>query len=174
MAISNIVLNPQDVLEGKSVRSDIGQLTTFASDPGTTATAAPTGTHTYALVDGFGDWDNGHFYIDDTSEKLVAYNGFNFLVKPQRSVRVRATDVSDDDSWFEKVFTIDVINRSLVVDTILYGDKDDITSPPIAPCAYGTGYMIPEYDTTVSYVSAFRDDCVIPYEHEIGAGLTYL
>ena len=121
MSISNVTLHRSEILEGKPVRSIVGSFTTFTNISSTTV-AAPPSAYDYELVEGFGDWDNDHFYI---------------------------------------------INKSMTVDTILYGDPDDVTS-------MSKNQVCPEADTTVSYVSAFRDDCVIPYEHQIGAGLSYL
>ena len=166
MSISNVTLHRSEILEGKPVRSIVGSFTTFTNISSTTV-AAPPSAYDYELVEGFGDWDNDHFYIDDDDYRLTAYNAFNYLIKPQRSVRVRVTNKEDTDEWFEKTFTVDIINKSMTVDTILYGDPNDVTS-------MAKNQVCPEADTTVSYVSAFRDDCVIPYEHEIGAGLSYL
>jgi len=199
MPISRITLNPREIPERSPVLSDIGQFITYVNptailqyiwntitfnwnnddreyqniNPGYLTVldeeeAATTGAYRYSLVSGFGDWDNDHFKIsnDGDGDKLVAYNGFNFLIKPSRYVRIRSTNISDDDDWLENVFTVDVINRSLRVDTILYGEEDDTTSPAKSLCA--------EVDTTVSYVTTFRDDCAIPSDHEVGAGLTYL
>jgi hypothetical protein len=97
-APTNIALSSSSVPENQAVGTTVGTLSTTDPDAGDT--------HSYALVAGTGDTDNGSFTITGTTLKTNAV--FNFETKSSYSIRVRSTD--SGALSFDKVFTISVTN----------------------------------------------------------------
>ena len=64
--------------------------------------------HTYSLVKGNGDVDNGSFTVD--GDKLVASESFDFEGKKNLSVRVRSTDA--EGLFVEKALLVTVTNAN--------------------------------------------------------------
>ncbi len=88
---------------------------------------------TYSLVTGAGDTDNVNFTI--SGDQLLTAASFDFEAKSSYSIRVRTTD--QGGLWFEKTFTINVLNVAEVVPTITSistdtgsSSSDGITSDP--------------------------------------------
>jgi hypothetical protein len=84
--------------ENQPSGTDVGNFSTTDPD------AADT--HTYSLVTGTGDTDNGQFTISGGTLKTNAQ--FNFEVKNSYSVRVRTTDNGTPAQSFEESFTISI------------------------------------------------------------------
>ena len=95
---TNIALSSNSIAENLGANTLVGLLSTTDQDAGET--------FTYTLVAGTGDANNAAFNISGTS--LRATNSFNYESKSSYSVRVRSTDAIG--LYFEKVFTISVLN----------------------------------------------------------------
>ncbi|MEQ8415692.1 MAG: Ig-like domain-containing protein [Imperialibacter sp.] len=119
---SNITLVGTSVNENSPLGTVVGTLSSTDADGGDS--------HTYALIAGEGDTNNGSFYIAGNSLRTNAV--FDFETKTSYSVRIRT---SDGTAAFAKVFTITVND---VVDT-------DITGPltsSLTPGDGGTGIFV--------------------------------
>jgi CARDB protein/cadherin domain-containing protein/cadherin-like protein len=97
-APADIALSSPSVSENQAVGTAVGTLSATDQDAGDT--------HTFALVAGTGDTDNGSFTITGSSLKTNAV--FNFEAKSSYSIRVRATD--SGPLMFDKVLTVLVTN----------------------------------------------------------------
>jgi autotransporter-associated beta strand protein len=93
-APTNVVLSPSSVAENQPVGTTVGTFSTTDPDVGDS--------HTYTLVSGAGDTDNGSFEV--VGNVLKAKASFNYEVKNSYSIRVRATDAGS--LFTEKVITI--------------------------------------------------------------------
>ncbi len=89
-------LSNASVPENSAANTLVGTFTTTDPDVGDS--------HTYSLVSGTGDTDNGAFIIDGNSLKVTS--GFDFETKNSYSIRVRTTDAAG--STFEQTFAIHV------------------------------------------------------------------
>jgi hypothetical protein len=96
VAPTDIALSASSIAENNAVNAVVGALSS------TDATAGDT--HTYSLVAGAGDTDNGSFNISGAD--LRAGAAFDFETKASYSVRVRSTDAKGN--FFEKAFSITV------------------------------------------------------------------
>ena len=99
-APSNITLSNPTVLETQPSGTAVGTLS--ATDPNTGDT------FTYTLVTGTGSTDNASF--TNSGSNLLTAAIFNYEVKSNYTVRVRTTD--QGGLWFEKAFTISVLNTN--------------------------------------------------------------
>ncbi|MDQ3930672.1 MAG: cadherin repeat domain-containing protein, partial [Chloroflexota bacterium] len=95
-APTDISLSSQSVDEDQPAGTTVGTLSTDDPDAGDT--------HTYALVAGAGDADNGSFTISGSTLKTNAV--FHWATKSSYSIRVRSTDAGGLNT--EKQFTITV------------------------------------------------------------------
>jgi hypothetical protein len=87
-------------------RNDVPENRTIGTVVGPFSTPDPAGTHTFELVAGTGDADNGFFAIDDAVLKTGAV--FDFETRDQYNIRVRANDGTTGS--FEKAFIVTVTN----------------------------------------------------------------
>ena len=122
---TDITLSASSVAENQSVGTAVGTLGTADPDAGNT--------FTYSLVSGTGSTDNASFAIAGNTLQTAAI--FNFEAKSSYSIRVRTTD--QGGLWFEKTFTISVLNVAEVAPTITgistdtgSSSSDGITSDP--------------------------------------------
>lgn len=97
-APQDITLTPDQVAENEPVNTLVGQFDTL--DP------EATDTHTYELVSGTGDTDNGAFTI--VGDQLFINDSANFETQPAFSILVRSTDASGLS--LDKVMTIRTTN----------------------------------------------------------------
>ncbi|GEM_PF-1599657 len=95
-APTDIQLSGSSIDENNLVNAVIGNFTTADEDTDDA--------HTFSLVAGAGDTDNGLFAIADAA--LQAADAFNFEAKPSYSIRVEVND--GNGGSFEKAFTIDI------------------------------------------------------------------
>jgi hypothetical protein len=95
-----IALDNQEIAENQNAGTAVGLLTTTDADP--------SDTHTYSLVAGSGDTDNGFFTIDGDS--LVSAAIFDFETKSSYVVRIRSTDTAG--AFIESTFTITVTDTN--------------------------------------------------------------
>jgi hypothetical protein len=95
---TDIALSNSTVAENQAAGTAVGMLSTTDPDAGDT--------HSYELVSGTGDTDNGAFRIDGTN--LQTDEVFDFEAKSSYSIRVRSSD--SGSSTFEKAFTVTVTN----------------------------------------------------------------
>jgi len=100
----DIALDNSDVDENQPAGTMVGNLSTTDPDIGDT--------HTYTLIAGPGDIDNGSFQIVGSQLQTAAI--FSYETKNSYSTRIRTTDL--DGLWYEEVFTITV---------------NDINEPPV-------------------------------------------
>lgn len=96
---TDIALTETAVDENLAKGSTVGTLSSTDVD-----TSDPGDTHTYSLVSGDGDGDNGSFTISGATLKTNAV--FNYETKTSYAIRVRTTD--SYGGAFEKQFTITV------------------------------------------------------------------
>ena len=122
---TDITLSASSVAENQSVGTAVGTLGTVDPDAGNT--------FTYSLVSGTGSTDNTSFTISGSTLQTAAI--FDFEAKSSYSIRVRTTD--QGGLWFEKTFTIGVLNVAEVVPGITGistdtggSASDGITSDP--------------------------------------------
>jgi chitodextrinase len=99
-APSSLVLFGNKVVENVWVDFEIGKMS--ATDPDISDLL------TYTLVDGEGDADNANFRIEGSNLKAAIV--FDFIEKPNHSIRVRATDT--DGMYIEQSFGIEVIQSN--------------------------------------------------------------
>jgi hypothetical protein len=95
---SGISLSPQAITENLPANSTAGYLSATDPDPGAT--------HTFRLVSGPGDADNGKFSISGTS--LILQESADFETKSQYQVRLEADD--GQQGVFAKAITVSVTN----------------------------------------------------------------
>ncbi len=93
---TDIALSNLTIAENAGANATVGTLTTTDPDAGAT--------HTYTLVAGVGDTDNGAFNMFGNT--LRANASFDFETQASYTIRVRTTDV--DGLFFEESFTITV------------------------------------------------------------------
>ncbi len=102
---TDILLSDNTIEEGLPTGTLIGELSTIDPDP--------EDEHTYTLVEGDGDEDNGLFVIE--GDQLLSNQMFEFGVQNTSSIRVQS---SDGDASFEKTFLIMIIEKP--VSKVLY------------------------------------------------------
>ncbi|EAR03024.1 BspA family leucine-rich repeat surface protein [Maribacter sp. HTCC2170] len=98
VAPTDIGLTSIEITENNEIADALGIFSATDSDGGDT--------HTYSLVSGVADEDNGSFTIVDT--ELQAGAVYDYETKDSYSIRVRATDRFG--AFFEKSFQINIIN----------------------------------------------------------------
>ncbi|GEM_PF-969887 len=103
---TDATLSPSDIAENQAVGTAVGTLGTVDPDTGNT--------FTYNLVSGTGSTDNASFTISGNTLQTAA--SFDYETKSSYSIRLRTTD--QGGLWFEKTFTISVLNAAEVVPTI--------------------------------------------------------
>lgn len=121
---TNISLSASTVDENEPIGTVVGALSTTDFDP--------EDTHTYSLVAGTGDTDNGSFAIDGSNLETNAI--FDHETKSSYSVRIRTTDLGL--AFYEKSFTITI---------------NDVNEAPVFTTASGA---LTEATEAVSYSSA--------------------
>lgn len=104
---TDIVISSASIAEYNAIGDVIGTFSTTDPDAGDS--------FTYTLVAGAGDTDNASFTILGSSLKANAV--FDFNIKSSYSVRVRSAD--QDGLFFEKVFSISIIDAP---DVLVGGD----------------------------------------------------
>ena len=99
-APTDITLTPSAIAENTDTSAgdvDVGTLSTTDPDPGDS--------HTYSLVAGTGDTDNGTFVIVGDKLRVKQNTVLDFETKPSYSIRV---NTNDGTANFEKVLTVNV------------------------------------------------------------------
>jgi len=99
---SDITMDDQSIDEEVPVSSLVGRFST--SDPNAEDQ------HTYTLVSGTGDTDNGSFII--VSDLLLSAEEFDYETKSSYSIRIKTTDNGTDNMYYEESFTITINNIS--------------------------------------------------------------
>ena len=97
---TNIALSPSTVLENQAIGTAVGQLSATDPDSGDT--------HSFALVAGTGDDDNGSFQIDGATLETNAV--FNYELRNTFSIRVSATD--SGSLTFETQLTVSILDAN--------------------------------------------------------------
>ncbi|MEM7111119.1 MAG: BspA family leucine-rich repeat surface protein [Chloroflexota bacterium] len=128
-APTDIALSPSSVAENSAVDTIVGTLSTTDEDA--------VDSHSYALVSGSGDDDNGDFTIDGNQIKTSAI--FNFEVKDSYAVRVRTTDSGSLTSEKELTITITDVNEAPVA-------QDDFVDPLVKVLVGTESYNIDVLD----------------------------
>jgi gliding motility-associated-like protein len=105
------VLNANDAptsltIDNNSIQEDVARNTTVGDF--TTQDPDTVDNHTYSLVAGAGDTDNGAFYIQGAS--LKTNTTYNVNLQTVYSIRVRTTDLAGDT--VEAQFTINITNAN--------------------------------------------------------------
>ena len=96
---TDIILSNSSVAENASVGVAVGTLTASDPDAGDS--------HSFELVSGTGDDDNGLFDVNDNNE-LVTASVFDFETRSSYSVRLRTVD--NNGGSFQEAFTITITN----------------------------------------------------------------
>jgi hypothetical protein len=137
-APTDITLTPASVLENATVGTTVGAL--MATDPD------PADDHTFTLVTGSGDTDNGSFTIAGSQLRTAAV--FDFETKNSYSVRVRT---SDGEAAFAKALTVTIVDGQ---------EPPTLQPPPPATTAEDTPVTVtlraadPEGQDVVSFVTS--------------------
>ncbi|MCS6101611.1 Ig-like domain-containing protein [Shewanella baltica] len=108
---TNISLSASTLNQSAAANTVVGTLSSADADGGDT--------HTYTLVAGAGDTDNGSFNI--SGNQLRANNPAS-IAAGNRSVRVRTTDDGSGNLTFEKTFTIVVTDNVAPTTTVVVDD----------------------------------------------------
>jgi Bacterial Ig domain/Cadherin domain/RTX calcium-binding nonapeptide repeat (4 copies) len=143
-APTDIGLSSSSVPENEASGTAVGTLSSVDPDAGDT--------HSYELVAGSGDTDNGSFAISGTS--LETNDVFDFEAKSSYSIRVRSTDAGS--LTFEKVFTVLVTN-------VNEGPTDIVLSSSTVPENEPSG-------TTVGTLSSVDPDSGDTHSYELVSG----
>ncbi|HTX79119.1 MAG TPA: sortase, partial [Longilinea sp.] len=109
---TDIDLSNGSVAENQPADTLVGDFTSDDPDAGNT--------YTYTLVTGTGDDDNGSFYI--SGDSLFTSASFDYETQNGYSIRVRSTD--QDGLYYEKVFTIAVLDVNEAPITISLSNAD--------------------------------------------------
>ncbi len=138
---TNINLTQNQIEENLPINAPVGSFATIDQDLNNT--------FTYNLVSGLGSTDNGSFNI--SGNILRASVSFDYETKSSYSIRVRTSD--NVGAFYEKVFTISVIN---VVDapTNITLSNDSINENTAANTLVGLFGSINQ-DTNVTYAYSF-------------------
>ncbi len=97
-APTDIAITSTEIIENNGIGDAIGIFSATDADGGDA--------HTYSLVSGVGDEDNGSFIINDVTLQSSAL--YDFETKASYSLRVRVTDLFGE--FFERSFQIDIVN----------------------------------------------------------------
>jgi hypothetical protein len=121
-APTSITLSPAQIAENLPASTPVGNLS---------SADAAGNTHTYQLVTGDGDADNGSFMV--SGNQLIARQSFDFEAKSQYRVRVRTTDQSG--LFFEQSLTVNVTNVPESAPPVISGTGGPVTwredTPPV-------------------------------------------
>ncbi len=109
-APTNIVLSANTVKEGFPIGTVVGSFSTVDPDAGDS--------HTYSLVQGTGDADNGSFSIEGST--LLTAEVFDYRLKQSYSIRVETRDDGTGELTFAKVFTITIEDVIDPPDNLVY------------------------------------------------------
>ncbi len=122
-APTNIILDNSSVAENQPAGAFVGNFTTTDPDVGDS--------HTYALVAGTGDNDNGSFTI--SGDQLLTGEMFNFETQNIYHIRIETSD--NGGLTYQKPFTITVTNVNdapIAIDDIGATDEDTVLTVPAA------------------------------------------
>ena len=145
---TEITLSGSTIDENSSIGTEIGTLSSTDQDT--------EDTHTYSLVSGDGDTDNGTFTI--TGGKLLSGESFDFETKPSYSVRVQTND--GNGGVFSKSFTISVIDVNEDIDSDgIMNDVDACPNTPTGEFVNSTGCSESQIDTDGDEVMDDVDTC---------------
>ncbi len=138
---ANINLTQNQIEENLPINTPIGSFTTIDQDV--------SNTFTYNLVSGIGSTDNASFNI--SGNILRASISFDYETKSSYSIRLRTSD--NVGSFYEKIFTISIIN---VVDapTNITLSNDSINENTAANTLIGL-FGSTNQDTNVTYTYSF-------------------
>lgn len=142
---TNIILNPSSVAENEPAGTVIGDLLAEDPDPGDH--------HTFALVSGAGDADNGGFTLVDGTNLLSAAS-FDHETQPNRSIRVRATDAAG--AAFERVLGITVLDVNEAPQANAGGPYTNELGSPLS--LDGNGSADPDAGDSLTYAWDLDDD----------------
>jgi hypothetical protein len=128
-APTGLDLSANAVTENQPPGSVLGTLSSSDSDAGET--------FTYAAATGPGDDDNVAFDVDPDTGEVTTAASFDFETQSSLSFRVRTTDA--EGLWFERAFTITVINANdapqISFDDELAGISEDADTSSATPVA---------------------------------------
>ncbi|MCC9655362.1 cadherin domain-containing protein [Rhodopirellula halodulae] len=110
-APTSISLSSSTVAEGQAVGTAVGTLTSMDPDSGDT--------HTYALVAGTGDTDNGSFTISGNT--LLTAAVFDASVQDSYTIRLQTTDSTG--RTYQRVFTISVTEQNVAPTGVSISDS---------------------------------------------------
>ena len=160
-APTDIALAPDSVPENEAAGAVVGTLSTIDADAGDT--------HTYSLVAGDGDADNGSFVID--GDQLKTAVGLDHETQGACSIRVQTDD--GNGGSYEEAFTITVTNVDeapvLDLDTAEAGiDNSDLAfttgGAPVPLLEPGAGAVLTESDGDLVISGQFQITNVVPGE----------
>ncbi len=120
-APTNISLSASTVAENEPAGTLVGTLSTADPDAGEL--------HTYALVPGEGDDDNGSFVIPTDTNELRTAESFDFEAKSSYSIRVRSTDSGGLYKEEQRTIRVTNINESPIA--IIGGLYDGVEGQPL-------------------------------------------
>jgi VCBS repeat-containing protein len=139
LAPTAIALSANSVAENAASGTVVGTLA--STDPNSTDT------HTYTLVTGTGDTNNGSFTI--VGNELRTSASFNFETQPTLSIRVRSTD--SGSLTFEQVLTINVTNVNEAATDITLSATAIADAAPSGTIVGTLGSNDPDAGNTITY-----------------------
>jgi hypothetical protein len=137
---TDISLSINTISENLAANSIVGLLSTTDPNAGDT--------YTYTLVAGTGSTDNGSFNIN--SNQLRINSPFDFETKSSYSIRVRSTDAGS--AYFEKAFTITVINVNEAPTDILLSVSSIAENQPVNTVVGTLSSVDPDAGDTFTYL----------------------
>jgi hypothetical protein len=132
---SDVTLNPSSIAENNAANATVGTLAATDPDAGNT--------HTFTLVSGTGNADNGSFTIASNALKLTP--SADFETKPTYLLRVRATDAGG--LFFEKALTVTITDVAENTAPIVSAANGTITVNEGTTAFNGISFSDPEGNT---------------------------
>ena len=140
-AVTDVALSPSSIAENNAANATVGTLSATDGDTGDT--------HTFTLVSGTGNADNGSFTIAGNALKLTP--SADFETKPTYQLRVRATDVGG--LFFEKALTVTITDVAENVAPTVARDAATVTVPE-GTTAFNSGTFADANGDTVTITAS--------------------
>lgn len=140
-AVTDVALSPSSIAENNAANATVGTLSATDGDTGDT--------HTFTLVTGTGNADNGSFTIAGNALKLTP--SADFETKPTYLLRVRATD--GGGLFFEKPLTVTITDVAENVAPTVARDAATVTVPE-GTTAFNSGTFADANSDTVTITAS--------------------
>ncbi len=148
-APTDISLSVSSIVENNAIDDAIGAFTTTDEDGGET--------HTYSLVNGDGDDDNGSFTI--SGDAILAAEVFDFETKDSYTVRIQTND--GNGGIFAKAFTITIDNINESISVVSPIDDQSLTEGFESADIDLSGVFVDEDGDALTYTAESSNNSII-------------